>query len=94
MSRYNISNLFPLKRVKILEITTSNDGSLTVVKIRPDIRYLPICSGCLQRVNRIHSTDTRIIKDLPMSGSQVLIYYTFALYCVSIAVFKSNIMTL
>jgi len=77
MSRYNISNLFPFKRVKISEISTSTDGSLTVVKIRPDKRYLPVCSGCLQRVNRIHSTDTRIIKDLPMSGSQVLIYYTF-----------------
>ena len=77
MSRYNISNLFPFKRVKISEISTSTDGSLTVVKIRPNKRYLPVCSGCLQRVNRIHSTDTRIIKDLPMSGSQVLIYYTF-----------------
>ena len=82
MSTYNIRNLFPFKRVKISEIKTSSDGKITLVKILPDYRFLPICSGCLRPVRKIHSTETRILRDLPMSGSQVLIYYTYRkIYC-------------
>src|SRR4030042_956676 len=77
MSTYNIRNLFPFSRVKISESKTSNDGKLTLVKVVPDQRYLPICSGCLRPVRKIHSADIRTLRDLPMSGSQVLIYYRY-----------------
>lgn len=76
MSRYNISNLFPFTRVKITEISTNHDGSLTLVKIQPDKRFQPICSGCHKPVKKIHSTETRALDDLPMCGSKVTIYFT------------------
>lgn len=77
MSTINISTLFPFKRVKIKEIKSNNDGQLTLIKIEPDQRYLPICSGCLQSVHSVHSTHERFLHDLPMSGSMVLIHYTY-----------------
>ncbi len=63
---------------------------MTAVKIRPGKYYLPVYSGCHQRVNRIHSTDKRIIKDLPMSGSPVNIYYTFRTVLYEHCGYKSN----
>ena len=77
MSTGNIRNLFPFKRVKISDIRVSTDGTLTLIKVKPDKRYLPICSGCLKPVKHVHSTETRAVYDLPMSGSKVLIYYTY-----------------
>ena len=77
MSTINISSLFPFKRIKISEIKSSNDGQLTLVKIEPDNRYLPICSGCHKPAHLVHSTHTRALRDLPMSGSIVVIYYTY-----------------
>ena len=76
MSRVNISTLFPFLRVKISEICSSNDGKLTLIKVQPDQRYKPVCSGCDREVDRVHSVQTRAIRDMPMSGSTVIIYYT------------------
>ena len=77
MSTIHINTLFPFKRVKIKEIKSCNTGELTLIKIEPDNRYSPICSGCLKPVRTVHSTHTRAIRDLPMSGSIVIIYYTY-----------------
>lgn len=77
MSTINISTLFPFTRVKIKEIKSSDNGQLTLVKVEPDQRYLPICSGCLKPVRSVHSTHTRALRDLPMAGSIVIIYYIY-----------------
>lgn len=77
MSVINISTLFPFKRIKIKEIKSCNTGQMTLVKIEPDQRYLPICSGCFKPVRMVHSTHMRVLRDLPMAGSIVVIYYTY-----------------
>ena len=81
MSNNNITNLFPFSRVKIDKINSKTE-KLTIVKITPDKRYSPICSGCLQKVKSIHSYNKRVIYDLSMSGSRVEIEYTYrTVYC-------------
>ena len=77
MSEINIRTLFPFKRVKITEIKSSDDGKLTLVKLEPDNRCLPICSGCRHPAHRVHSMKTRMLNDLPMSGSKVIVYYKY-----------------
>jgi transposase len=81
MSRNNITKLFPFSRVKITEINVKSEKR-TRVKISPDKRYSPICSGCFHKVERIHSYNKRLIHDLPMSGTQVEIEYFYrTVYC-------------
>jgi len=81
MPDINITKLFPFSRVKITEIVTKCE-KLTIVKIEPDKRYSPICSGCLQKVKNIHSNNKRVIHDMSMSGSRVEIEYTYrTVYC-------------
>lgn len=77
MSTVNIRTLFPFLRVKITEIRSSDNGQLTLVRVKPDNRYKPVCSGCKRLVDKVHSTCTRALHDLPMSGSMVVIYYTY-----------------
>ena len=80
MSRNNIHKLFGYKRVKITEINVTGEKT-TIVKIEPDKRYTPICSGCLNKTKDIHSYNNRIVYDLPMSGSRVEIHYTYRTVC-------------
>jgi transposase len=81
MSKNNITKLFPFKRVKITKINIESKER-TVVKIEPDKRYTPICSGCLQKVQSIHSNNERFIHDLSMSGTRVEIDYLYrTVYC-------------
>jgi transposase len=81
MSKNNITKLFPFMRVKITEVEVKSDQR-TIVKIMPDNRYSPICSGCLQKVKHIHSYNQRAIYDLSMSGTRVEIEYLYRkVYC-------------
>lgn len=81
MSRNNIHKLFPFSRVKIGEIRVKSEKA-TIVKILPDKRYSPVCSGCLRKVKGVHSCNKRIIHDLSMSGSKVEIEYSYrTVYC-------------
>ena len=73
MPKRKISHFFRFPRVKIQEISVSDDRTLTMVKLEPDRRFLPICSGCKKRVRKVHSYEVRAIRDLPMSESMVVI---------------------
>ena len=77
MCKYKINNLFPFKRVKLVQIRTDNNGKLTLVRLEPDNRYKPLCSCCKKPFSSIHSQHVRAIRDLPMSGSMVVIYLTY-----------------
>ena len=77
MSTYNIRNLFPFKRVKIKKIETGSSGAITLVKLVPDERFSPICSNCKKPFISIHSKHIRAVRDMPMSGSLVIIYLSF-----------------
>jgi len=71
MSEHNIRPFFQFKRVKIHSFGISRDAKLTQVKLEPDRRFLPICSGCKKRVHGIHSYEYRAVRDLSMIESIV-----------------------
>jgi len=73
MSKQKITHFFRFPRVKIREISVSDDRTVTMVKLEPDRRFLPVCSGCKKRVRKVHSYEVRAIRDLPMSESMVVI---------------------
>lgn len=73
MPKRKITHFFQFPRVKIKEISLSDDCALTLVKLEPDGRFLPVCSGCFRKVRRVHSYENRAIQDLPMSESRVII---------------------
>ena len=77
MSKHNIKAFWPFKQVKISDITISADGSVTLVKLEPDYRYSAICSECHQRIRQIHSYHRRMIRDLPMAQSTVILQLTY-----------------
>lgn len=73
MSTAIIRPFFNFRGVKILNFDVQDSGSLTMVELVPDQRFQPICSKCLNKVNRIHSTEIRLIRDLNLAASQVVI---------------------
>ena len=73
MPKRKITHFFRFSRVKIKEVSVSADCFMTLVKLEPDGRFLPVCSGCHKKVRRIHSYENRAIRDLPMSESMVII---------------------
>ena len=77
MSKHNIKAYWPFKQVKISDFSIIDDGSLTLVKLEPDFRYLAICSECHQRVKQIHSYHRRTIRDLPIAHSTVVLQLTY-----------------
>lgn len=76
MSTNNITKLFPFRRIKITKLNVS-DQNRVIVHAEPDRRYVPVCSSCKQRVKSVHSYNRRILRDIPMSGAEVLILYTY-----------------
>ena len=65
--------LFNFTGVKISNLCIHSSGLLTIVDLAPDYRVSPKCSRCLKKASGIHSTDTRLIRDLDISESLVLI---------------------
>ena len=74
MSKHNIRPYWPFCRVKIKDFQVSDDGKVTQLKLVPDHRYLPICSGCQNQVREVHSYHIRTVRDLPMGESIVIVY--------------------
>jgi len=69
MSTHNITKLFPFCRVKICNFSVSDDDTFTYLTLKPDKRFLPICSCCHRKVRSIHSYHRRIIHDMPLAQS-------------------------
>lgn len=46
---------------------------MTIVELVSDQRFQPVCSKCLKKANRVHSTEIRLIRDLNLLTSQVVI---------------------
>ena len=47
-----------------MEQTVELEKNSVHIKLRPDIRYTPLCSKCKKRVKNIHSYNHRIVRDL------------------------------
>jgi transposase len=73
MSTSIIRPFFNFRGVKILNFSIQDSSSLTLVELVPDQRFQPICSKCLHKVSRVHSTEMRLIRDLNLATLQVVI---------------------
>jgi transposase len=73
MSTSIVRPFFKFRGVKILNFDVQDSGSLTMVELVPDQRFQPICSKCFNKVNRVHSTESRLIRDLNLATSKVVI---------------------
>jgi transposase len=73
MSTAIIRAFFNFRGVKILNFEVHDSASLTMVELVPDQRFKPICSKCFNKADRLHSTESRLIRDLNISTSQVVI---------------------
>lgn len=47
-----------------MEQTGEIEKNRVHIKLRPDSRYIPLCSKCKERVKNIHSYNHRIVRDL------------------------------
>lgn len=69
MPGISIAPYFPFCRVKIANQRLTSEGS--VIRIEPDLRYIPRCGRCGTPTRRIHSERRRLIRDLDLAGMRV-----------------------
>jgi len=67
MSDLSISRYFPFRRVKITGQSVWAEEKLAMIKVEPDQRFTPICHLCGAPARRVHSRDTRAIRDLSLA---------------------------
>lgn len=65
----SIAPYFPFRGVKIAGQRFTSKGS--IVRIEPDLRYVPQCGRCGTPTRRIHSESRRLIRDLDLAGTRV-----------------------
>lgn len=73
MSIATIHHYFPFTRVKITGQLVSEDCSLAIIKVAPDMRYTPCCGRCGKPLVGDHSHATRKIRDLNLATAKVFI---------------------
>lgn len=69
MPRISIAPYFPFPRVKIVSQELSPGSS--VISVRPDERFVPLCGRCGEATRRQHSSKSRLIRDLDLAGFRV-----------------------
>ena len=76
MSNISITSLFPFRRLKFIgsEDIDFEQGSGTVVELRPDLRFAPICSSCKTKGVGKHSNHQRFLRDLSLGPHKTLIH--------------------
>jgi transposase len=63
--------------VKITKQTVVVKEGLSVIYMKPDKRFSPICHQCGSIAHRVHSQDSRTIRDLAMAATAVRIFLWF-----------------
>lgn len=71
MSSISITPYFPFCRVHIYGQTVTDEES--IIRVRPDKRYKPICSVCTHHCDTIHAWVKRPIRDLNCGAVKVVI---------------------
>jgi len=73
MSDNSIARYLPFMRVKITEQSVhGKNASSALIKLRPDLRYRPLCHECGKHADTVHSQGHfRHIRDLNMASAQV-----------------------
>lgn len=73
MSKIKITTFFEFCRGKAVEYHRDIKENLVQIQVQPDARYNPICHTCKRRVKRIHSYNTRTIRDLNIFGAKTFL---------------------
>lgn len=81
MSTSIIRPFFKFRGVKILNFEVQDSGSVTIVELVPDQRFQPRCSKCHNPAPRVHSTETRLLRDLNLATSPVVIKLHYRKVC-------------
>lgn len=70
MSTLSIAPYLPFRRVSLAgqEIGANQTA---VIRVEPDLRCSPVCSGCQRRVGQIHSSYRRRVRDLNLGAHRV-----------------------
>lgn len=69
MPGISIAPYFPFDRVKIVSQRLTSEGS--IIRIEPDLRYIPQCGRCGTPTRRVHSESKRRVRDLDLAGMRV-----------------------
>jgi transposase len=77
MSTLSITPFFRFCRVKILNLFICSNQKLATLIITPDRRFRLICHQCRKAVKTIHSHRVRVIRDLPVAGTTILLKYHY-----------------
>lgn len=71
MANLSIAPYLPFGRVRLVDQRVTPGVPETFVRVEPDDRFAPICSGCGSQVRSIHSTRTRTVRDLKLGAHDV-----------------------
>lgn len=63
----------PFRRVRLVSQELVGGGMQAVLKLIPDRRFSPVCSGCGGRVRSVHSERPRWVQDLRLGANEVLL---------------------
>ena len=71
MSTLSISRYFPFTGIKIVSQNVYAQASSTLIQMRPDRRYRPVCHACGSSDGIVHSKGyRRVVRDLNMAGAE------------------------
>lgn len=74
MSLATINRYFRFARVKIIGQFMNEDHATAIIKMAPDLRYIPICGQCGKPFYSLHSYTARDIRDLNLTDRKVFIH--------------------
>jgi transposase len=82
MSSLSVARYYPWRRVVVSSQSVSKEADLAVLDLRPDERFVPLCSRCKQPVSRTCSHEVRAVRDLSMAGAHVTLRLSYRkVYC-------------
>lgn len=71
MSTLSISHYFPFTGIKIVSQNVHAQANSTLIQMRPDRRYRPVCHACGCSDGSVHSKGyRRVVRDLNMAGAE------------------------
>ena len=76
MPTLNITSLFPFRRLNFIdsEHIDFEYGTGKVIELKPDLRFIPICSYCNTKGVGRHSNHQRFLRDLSLGSHQTLVH--------------------
>ena len=77
MSAMSISQYFSFRRIKIVRQSVDRETSTVRIDLRPDRRFLPVCSRCGHPSQRIHRHVRRPIRDLNLTSFRVYLQCSY-----------------